>query len=331
MPSYAFMSGKIRALETKLPDMIDLERMIDAPSFDDAYKVLNDTHYSDKLLDIAPHEFEILLKKDMSELKELFVKYLPSKKLAQLLFLKDDWNNIKVLLKAKYSNQEVNQNKLSSNGNIAITVLTDYIIAEAKMQKMNDSFKKRINHVMHTLDSDFSAENVDLLCDQAYFSQLWDKSKIVKETFIKDYVQLLIDRANARLVFRALAFGKNDSFTQSMISENGKVSAKELRNCLKENNFDRAIELFRLKMPHLATQSLMIFAEQRSLKKLERSLDIWMETLMAQAQYKVLGPEVIIEYFQRKINSITNIRMVLVSKLNEMPSFKIRNRLLMPF
>ena len=72
--NYIYASAKIRALEPKILDETDIERMVDAPDLPSAFKVLNDTDYADNLLDLRPVDYRIALSRDFQQLFDFFQK-----------------------------------------------------------------------------------------------------------------------------------------------------------------------------------------------------------------------------------------------------------------
>lgn len=89
---YIFISAKIRSLEPKILDNIDIERMINEPDLFSAFKVLNDTNYCDNLLDAEPTQFRQVLSDDLYQLFDFLQKYVPDQNLFKLILLSRDVN-----------------------------------------------------------------------------------------------------------------------------------------------------------------------------------------------------------------------------------------------
>lgn len=98
-----YATGLIRVLDKRILSQNDFERMLGAGTAADAFKVLNDTDYADNLLNLKPKEFEKALSRDTKDLKKLFFKIIDNKLLLDFLFLKQDYLQLKLYLKAKYN------------------------------------------------------------------------------------------------------------------------------------------------------------------------------------------------------------------------------------
>ncbi len=98
----------IRVLETKLLNDNELERMVLAKDARDAYKILNETDYSTHIGDIESVEsFQEVINAGLKDTKELIARIVPYNWVFNILWLRYDFHNMKVLLKAKNSNKEL--------------------------------------------------------------------------------------------------------------------------------------------------------------------------------------------------------------------------------
>ena len=98
---YAYAVGRVRALETRLLDKGKLERMVEAASGEEALKVLSETDYANLVAEQASiYDFENILQKEIVNVFSLMRKISPQPSLTDLLSLKYDVHNLKVLLKA---------------------------------------------------------------------------------------------------------------------------------------------------------------------------------------------------------------------------------------
>ena len=99
---FAYLTGRIRALETTLLSENEVERMVDSKSAKDAFRVLNELTYADFLGDINKiEEFQKVIDAGLQETKTLIRKLSPYKWFLNILWYRYDIHNIKTLLKAK--------------------------------------------------------------------------------------------------------------------------------------------------------------------------------------------------------------------------------------
>ena len=69
---YAYAVGRIRVLETRLLDKSKLERMVEAPTVDEALKVLAETDYANMVAELdSVYEFEKILQEEIRRTYQL--------------------------------------------------------------------------------------------------------------------------------------------------------------------------------------------------------------------------------------------------------------------
>lgn len=89
MVKFAYAVGRLRAIEARLLDRSQLERMVDAPNFEAAFIILSETGYEDKV-DKLEHafDFETLLRNELEETRSLLLGLAPGNEILQILFKK---------------------------------------------------------------------------------------------------------------------------------------------------------------------------------------------------------------------------------------------------
>lgn len=91
---------RIRVYEKKLLDKAQIERMIDANTSEGALKVLQETEYAAFMNEVRrPDDYEILLSNELVRLYKTMYEASPLKEIIDVMALKYDYHNIKVLVK----------------------------------------------------------------------------------------------------------------------------------------------------------------------------------------------------------------------------------------
>jgi len=94
--------SRLRALETKLLDKSKIDRLIDSSSPEEALKLLQETQYGNHMGNIKrPEEYEILLSEELKRLYALMYEISPEKLIIDIMSIRYDYHNIKVLIKGK--------------------------------------------------------------------------------------------------------------------------------------------------------------------------------------------------------------------------------------
>ncbi|MFC1496175.1 V-type ATPase subunit [Candidatus Margulisiibacteriota bacterium] len=129
MPTDKYTIGRIRSIESRMLDENKLLRMADAESFQQAFNILNETDYAPLLSKLnKPFDYELMLEIALKELKYLSQTLAPNNKIIDVIWEKYDYENIKLLIKAKKKNIE--NPPLLPYGNIDPSLLKEHIMKE---------------------------------------------------------------------------------------------------------------------------------------------------------------------------------------------------------
>ena len=91
---YLSVSARLRAMENRLIDREKTQRMLEAPTDEEARKVLTECGYADQI------PLEEALRRRRAELYRELKKAVPDVRLVELFQIKYDYHNIKAILKA---------------------------------------------------------------------------------------------------------------------------------------------------------------------------------------------------------------------------------------
>lgn len=333
-PNYAYTSGLIRALEPKLLDRTDLERMIDAKNVDEAFKVFNDTDYADNLLDVKAEEFEKALDDDLQQTRDLFGQIIDDHDLLKLLFLEYDFHNIKTLFKAKFLDKDLSH-LLFTLGTQNLEILKKYILKPAKEVmsdfqlegKLDQPIKKNIDQALKKFASAPQPHEMDAFLDKKYFELLKDLSQKLNNKFIQDLVSFQIDLANLKIFLRAGKMQKDKANVQEQLIAGGRLILKELLSYYDQNLED----CFKFFAKHYSDkrvwQALENYLKDEKLWLLEKKLEDIKLDFLRKSKYVSYGPEIPISFFYAKKNANSNVRSIMKGKLNEIDKQETIKRL----
>lgn len=122
MTSQKYAIGRIRSIEGRMLDDNKFLRMSEADNFQAAFQVLNETDYAGLL----NFDFETMLELSLNELKTLSDLLAPNDRTIKTFWDRYDYENIKVLIKAK--REQENNPPLYKCGNIDPGILGNYIL-----------------------------------------------------------------------------------------------------------------------------------------------------------------------------------------------------------
>jgi len=322
--NYVYASAKIRALEPAILDKTDIERMVDASDFFASFKVLNDTDYADNLLEVEPENYRLALERDFSQLHDLLEDIIPDPNLFKLIFLEHDLVNLKLLFKAKYFSQEVD-NLLRENTIYRANRLKEFVFNQ-KDTGLDDEIKNLINEAKKEIGEDTRPDFIDSVLTKKYFALKLSLAAKIKNKLIIDLVKTEIDNANLTIWLRAKRLDLNKEKLTERLIESGNIYLSKLIKLYGED-LKSLRPLFAIYYDQKVVDSFDIFCEKNYLFELEKALQDFKIRICQKVKMIADGPEVVIAYYLAKETALTNIRLILTGKFNKISAEEIKNTL----
>lgn len=332
---YAYAVGLVRALENNLLSENEVERMLLAKSPEEALRILNESDFGTHLnTSIKPEDFQKVLDATMLEFKEKMEKNIPDQRILNILWMEYDFHNIKTMLKAKLMGKSFEdiESILSKLGKIDILYLKDYIFDEVNREwniypKTEEYIKKRIQTVILLFKKVGNPQVIDLFMDQKLMKIIFGKAKDANSEFLMNYVKKLIDLNNIRLFFRMKITKKDLQMFEYGFLWNGNIPWEKMRDAYSEDlsKFPEAMK--NEDYSKIVNEGYKKYEEEKTLIYLEKEAENYLIEYIKRAKLITFGPEPIIAYLLAKKNNAFIARMIMVNKLNKIPSEEIKERL----
>lgn len=314
---YIYALGKIRVLEKRLLNKIDIDRMVYTETAEKAFQVLNNTDFSDNLLQVEAHQYERAIQADLLQSKDLIQRMsVDDERLFYFLFLKYDFHNIKTLLKLRLKKEENWQDKLIPFGTHEAEELVNYILLDNRKDLPAGDFKDSINRLLNHL----SSETIDNLCDQEYFKLILSWSRKLRDEFLLSLVVLEIDFANLRMILRArqkienfYIFGGNISFEQFLQ--------------IKNQGDEAVMNYLRFYLTKTKLKFFDRFFHERKLWQFEQAFDNLFISELKSTRIILTEPAMVAAYILAKDIAFRNVRIIMSGKINEAPVEMIKARI----
>lgn len=326
---YAFITGKIRVLESYLPRMAEYERMVDAPDMDATMRVLIDTRYATDTDVRDGQSIGYIIDRDFSDTGHMIKKYSPNPFLQQFLFLEIDFHNLGVVLTEKISGKRIDH-LLSSLGNWEIDALREVVDAGIIDPFAWKDFPDAIPALEYAVSAvDFSSHEMSRI--QSALGQLhYDISKnIAKRIINSDWfigrIEKIIDRLNCVTALRLHDRGDAAGFDRTVLLSGGTVPASYWENMVRTKTVsmshfpgsERIAETVRGVFTGNATSADVEHAWRRMILSLQR-----------EALLRGYGPQVPYAYFIAKKHIAKNLRLIVNGKRNDVARSDIMRQLL---
>jgi len=322
--NYVYASAKIRALEPAILDQTDIERMVDAPDFDAAYKVLNDTDYADNLLEINPSEYRKALSADFGQLYELLQTIVPDSNLFRLIILERDLVNIKLIFKAKYFEVKVDE-MLKENTVYSPAHLKEFILNKKDIG-LDQDIKDLISECEKEIGEEGKPDVIDSVLTKKYFELKLSLAKKVRSNLITSVIKTEIDNANLIIWLRAKRLEIDKSNLDEKFIPGGNIDKSNLIKLYSEDlkSLRPTINTY---YDQKVVEGLDEYAEKNLLFEFEKELRDYVVRLAQATKLISDGPEVVYAYYLAKQNAVNNIRIILTGKFNKIPSEEIKRTL----
>jgi V/A-type H+-transporting ATPase subunit C len=321
---YPFITGLIRQLETGLPDYVDLERMVDAPDAQAAFEVLNDTSYAKYLLEVETDNYYHALHDDWRDFREMLSQFVPDRLLLDILYLREDFNNLKLILKAHYQQEPLTEVRVTDAGSVSKEQWISYF--ESEQNLLTSFWTDIIQRITGKFSEEVNGQMIDRIADRMYLANYNELAQQTKNRFIMELAKAEIDIYNIKTFIRAKRLQRKSEWLSRQLVYGGNIPRAEMHGWLEMED-NELLRLFHAWLPgSIAAEIEEGFATSVP-EMVERALYNWRREYLKEADYVAYGPEVVVKFFYAKIRALINIRLVMMGKLNNLPPEEIKERI----
>lgn len=291
----------IKVKEKKLLTEQKLIRMLEINTSKEILKILNDTDYSYSMLGITSEDmYEEILFKEMKRVYS-FARELAKKdqKIVDILSLKYEYQNLKLLLKNDISN--INLDKY-----ILDTGIKD-------KERLNSSFKK-VKNIKNI-------QEATIILDKMYLEHLNDIANELEFDIFKKYSKLVIDKYNVVTFLRLKKQNKNIDYVEDIFVDNGSINKDELIKIYENNDY---IKVFK---KYSDSKYWDKFEKNNNISEIEKMYDNLIIELAIEYKNVNIGPEPIFTYILAKEYEMKALRLIISSKLNSVNIDLVKERM----
>lgn len=324
-----FVQGvtRTRVLEKKLLSRARIDRLVDAKDIDEVFKILSETEYANGIANISRAEdYEKILSQELQRVYKLMREIVKDNQIVvDILALKYDYHNLKVLVKEKTMKEDLS-NLYIPIGTLDIQKLKSDLLSEGQID-INEEFKEALDIAMKDYEETKDPQRIDIVLDKMYFSHLYKMAKNTNVDLFVEYVEDLIDFTNLKTLIRLKKQGKEMKFVEDVLLPNGKIDKNNIVLSLNDS-IDVIISKFKnYRISAGLKKGLESYQETNRLSDLEKYMDDYLMGLNKESKNIVFGPEPIFSYLIAKETEIKVLRIIMVSKLNNLSPEAIRERL----
>ncbi|NFN17213.1 V-type ATP synthase subunit C [Clostridium botulinum] len=326
MMQFSQVIPRLRVYETKLLDKSKIDRMIDSNSANEALKVLQETEYANVMTNVKRAEdYEVILSEELKRLFNLMYEISPMKSLVDLMSIKYDYQNIKVILKGIFLKKDLSY-LLIDVGTIEASKLK-YLVENNDLRDLPQIMREAVEESKDKFENTKDPQVLDIILDKYMFEQLVQIKNEIKDNFVNKYVESVIDSTNLKTLLRVKKQNKGREFFTSVIIEGGSLDKDKLLGMLNDAVENISNKLAFTDYNDLIKSGIEYYTKTGSVSLLEKLVDNYIMDMMKDAKIIPFGVEPLLAYIYAKETEIKIIRIVMVGKLNNISAEVIRERL----
>lgn len=331
---YIYAVARVRVLETRLLDRAVFQRMIDADDAQAAFGVLAETEYADSIGRAGDvFDFEKALTWHLKWVYDYLASFMPDEFVLDLLRLRFDFHNLKVILKARILGFEADPGALYNWGVTPIDVIESVVGAaidgasEIRSRTMARSLLECVKEVLSIPGIGEDPQLIDMIADKRHHRARLDMTCSTRRELLEKWVRAGIDIANMKTSIRGSKLGMEKGKLQLGLIPGGTVPFDALRAVAGEPV--QAWLEFWTHSSYGEAVAKFVDVEKGSVNftELEKWADVYLAGLVQRARHMSLGPEPVLAYAVAKETEVKNLRIILTGKINRLPGDMIRERL----
>ena len=313
----------LAARETKMLSAERMERMIDAPTNEEAAKILEECGYGD-LSGLSAKDAGAALEAHIAALFDEVEGMVPEAQLVQLFRLKYDYHNAKALIKAQAMGTDCGA-ILSQRGTVPPQKL-HAAFYEEDYRDIPPVLAQAMVDAAAILARTANPQAADFALDRAYFAQMLALCDGLSDGgFAKGYVQLQIDGANLRAAVRTRRMANDVDFLKNALVSGGTIGTDRVLAA-----FESAEALTALYANTWLSNAASAGAAAMSggaLTAFELLCDNALMDYIRAAKLRSFGAAHVSAYLAAMENETTAARMILTGRLAGLQPAVIRERL----
>lgn len=319
---YAYAVGRIRALETKLLARADFSRLLDAGDYSQALRTMAELGYPASE-EIGEHEPTLVL--EQKRVLEIVEQLFEDPALIELFRRRYDFHNLKVLLKAKHSHQEMDQ-AIADLGHIPVGQMAEAVMA-GEPQRLPDPLAQAMADAESAFAQSGSPADLDVAVERQQFAYLSRAVRSWRSSFMESWLTWEIDLLNIKSFFRLKWLEESVKNFDAVMLPGGSLEGGFFRH-IREEPWEALAQIFqRTPYGRAVAEGIAQLKARRSFAALERSCDDLLMELLKTSRETSFGAEPVAAYLFMKELEIRGVRAVLVGKRNNLPKEKIKERL----
>lgn len=317
---------RTRVLEKELLSTVKIEQMIEAENVTQVWALLKTTKYAKYLQDdLQIDQYEQILSNVLRDEFAIMREIAINPKVIELVTLKYDFHNLNVLFKETILNTDLSH-LYSPLGTYSIDQVK-IAIQDNQLNELRGNIQFIINDVQAQYNQTKDPQQLEIALDRLYVNELYEQINELNMPLLLQYLKAMIDFINIRTVIRIQKQQKDMSFLRDVLLKNGNIERERIVYSLHDSVMNIIRQYENEKIGKALVNGLEAYERTERLTAFEKEMDNYLMSIINEAKYIHFGPEPLIAYLLKKEAEIKNLRMIFVSKLNNISTETIKQRM----
>lgn len=319
---YLFLSARIKALECGLLSRERMERMLEAPSLEDAAKVLQECGYAE-MSQVGEQVLEQALAQQRRKTYDELYGSAPDRNIIDVFKAKYDYHNAKTILKAEAKETDPTP-LLVDTGRVPAAKMQEGV-RTSDLRDLPPILRSAVARARDVLATTGDPQLADFVLDRAYFEDMFHIARESGSSFLVGYVRTLVDVANLRSVVRTLRMGKGADFLKGVLFAGGGIDVDRILNAVAAGSSIE--ELYASSSLRDAAEAGNAALSGGGLTRFEKLTDDAVTRYLSGAKSVAFGEAPVIAYLAAKENELTAVRIIMTGRMAGLDTDTIRERL----
>ncbi|MCR4404865.1 MAG: V-type ATPase subunit [Candidatus Acetothermia bacterium] len=318
---YAFATGSIRVLETRLLTGAQLARLAEAADPAEAWRLLAEAGLA-MAAETGWQEYEAALAQELERLYQYARSVSPKPEVVAWLKKRYDFHNLKVFLKAHFLEEDPRE-AVFGVGEVPAELIAQ-AVKTAVWSALPEELARAGEAAVAEYERTKAAQAFDFVVDREMFAHLRETAR---QPFLRGLVELWCDLANLKSALRAKGLGKDRAFLARALVPPGSIPHDRLLELLE---FPLEEWPESLKYTPYARLIAAVRAEAGrpvDLGQLDRLSDNFVLARLRATRFSLYGPEPLVAYILAKEMELKAVRIIMVGKINGLPPEELKERL----
>ncbi len=313
---YIYAGSRAMTLQNELLGETELDMLLSAKSFSEAYNNLNETFLARYIAKKDPEELPYILENVVLDTKKILSFIAPEPEILDILWLKYDFYNLSALIKGS-------KKGLSNEEMLELCFKSGKYDPEVLLEKYKENDLKKLNYYLMKAERKAKdhkeVSDIDRVMNISYLESIRYISEKNGNEFAKKYTSLIIDIFNIQANLRALSYGAYNEAPYHVF-----VSGGNLRKNQMEDEEELLKALFQKGKSDSWKEAADEYRKTGSYALIEKTCDEYLIEFLKRESFKIFSPAPLFLYFQAVKNNVQVVRTILVSKYTGMSEYDLR-------